>query len=443
MLTSMKPNDGIVLQGPRLTEGARRRVAMLRWSGAGLVIAALFATAAQLLYGHIGVDRIAIDTLWWCLAACIPATLLVDRFVHTPATEGGIWIVFCTAAVFGLLLAFFGVTHGLYSRVVLIGAFLGETMWLIVGVQWLVRGRVLRLGVCEPSVLHLLSEARHALESPVTHASAELVASNDLHHLATLDGVVIDRYSNKDEVLKRLISALKLGGVRIYSADHVHELLTGRLSLQQTEDSFLDDSSGKVLYGLVKRVLDVLGAVVLLAIAGVPMLLIAAAVRVDTPGPALFRQLRVGVHGSPFRMLKFRTMYVRPDMGDASSPESTDEVAGRVTPLGRWLRKFRFDELPQLLNVIDGTMSLIGPRPEWTETAGAFFDDIAHYPYRHLVRPGITGWAQVNQGHVTAVADARIKLEYDLYYVKHLSFALDLVIGIRTVSTVLTGFGAK
>lgn len=443
MLASMKPNDSILLPAPRLTEGARRRVAMLRWSGAGLVIAALFATAAQWMYGHIGVDRIAIDTLWWCLAAWIPATLLVDRFVHTPATEGGIWILFCTAAVYGLLLAFFGVTHGLYSRAVLAGAFVGETVWLMIGVQLLVRGRVLRLGVCEPSVLHLLSEARLAIESPVTHARAELVASNDLAHLASLDGVVIDRYSNKDERLKRLISALKLGGVRIYSADHVHELLTGRLSLQQTEDSFLDDSSGKVLYSLVKRVLDLGGASVLLLVAGIPMLVIAAAIRLSTPGPALFRQLRVGVHGRPFRMLKFRTMYVRPDDADVMQPESLDEVQGRVTPLGRWLRKFRFDELPQLLNVLDGTMSLIGPRPEWTATAGAFFDDIAHYPYRHLVRPGITGWAQVNQGHVTALADARIKLEFDLYYVKHLSFALDLVIGIRTVTTVLTGFGAK
>ncbi len=443
MLTSMKPNDGLLLPAPRLTEGARRRVAMLRWSGAGLVVAALCATAAQWMYGHVGVDRIALETLWWCLAVWIPATLLVDRFVHTPATEGGIWIVFCTAAVFGLLLAFFGITHGLYSRAVLATAFVGETTWLIVGVQLLVRGHVLRLGVCEPRVLHLLSEARHAIESPVTQARAELVASNDLDHLATLDGVVIDRYSTKDERLKRLISALKLGGVRIYSADHVHELLTGRLSLQQTEDSFLDDSSGKVLYSLVKRVLDVGGASVLLLVAGVPMLVIAAAIRLGTPGPALFRQLRVGVHGRPFRMLKFRTMYDRRDNHASMQPESLDEAQGRVTPLGHWLRKFRFDELPQLLNVLDGTMSLIGPRPEWTETAGAFFDEIAHYPYRHLVRPGITGWAQVNQGHVTALADARIKLEFDLYYVKHLSFALDLVIGIRTVTTVLTGFGAK
>ena len=439
----MNPPEIFPSIAPRLTEGARRRIAMLRWSGAGLAVATLIAAAAQTIYGDVQAHAITLETTWLCLAACIPATLLVDRFVHTPATEGSIWIVFSTAAVFGILLAFFGVTHALYSRAVLILAFLAESAWLILGVELLIRGRTLRLGVCEPAVLDLLSAARHAIESPVNRMRAELVSSNDLDELAQLDGVVIDRYSTKDESLRRLISALKLGGVRIYSADHVHELLTGRLSLQQTEDSFLDDSSGKVLYGLLKRGLDLAGATVLLVIAIVPMGLIAAAIRSTSPGPALFRQTRVGVHGRQFEMLKFRTMYVRANERDSIEPESTDESAGRVTPLGQLLRKFRFDELPQLINVLQGTMSLIGPRPEWTATAGAFFEDIAHYPYRHLVRPGITGWAQVNQGHVSELADARIKLEFDLYYVKHLSFPLDLVIGIRTVRTVLTGFGAR
>ena len=431
------------MTGPRLAEGARRRVAMLRWSGTGIVVAVLVACVGQWAYGSDEINLITLRTIWWSIGASIVATLLVDRFVHVPATEGSIWIVFSTAAVFAALIGFFGITHGLYSRVVVVIAFCGETAWLIAGVRFLIRGRVLRLGVCEAPVLQLLAEARRALESPLTHARAELIATSDLDELAALDGVVIDRYSAKDERLRRVISALKLGGVRIYSADHVYELLTGRLSLQQTEDSFLDDSSGKVLYGPIKRTLDLGGALALLVVAALPMLAIGLLVRFTSPGPALFRQLRVGVYGRPFEMLKFRTMYLQAQDCSLLENEKADEAAGRVTPLGRWLRKFRFDELPQLINVLQGTMSLIGPRPEWTETAGAFFEDIAHYPYRHLVRPGITGWAQVNQGHVTGIEDARLKLELDLYYVKHLSFALDLVIGIRTIMTVLTGYGAK
>jgi exopolysaccharide biosynthesis polyprenyl glycosylphosphotransferase len=431
------------VSGQRLPEGARRRVAMLRWSSIGLVVATGIVSILQLIYGHDDSHRITLVTLWWCLAAYVPATLLVDRFIHTPATEGNIWIVFSTAAIFAGLVVFFGATHSLYSRAVVLVMFVGETTWLILGARKLVRGHVLRFGVCEPEVLDLLSAARNAVESPITHVRAELVPTVDLDQLATMDGVIIDRYSHKDEALKRLISALKLGGARIYSADHVHELLTGRLSLQQTEDSFLDDSSGKVLYGLLKHVLDVAGALVLLSVLGIPMLFIALAIRMSSTGPALFRQKRVGLHGRPFEMLKFRTMYEHAGDPDADESETADQAAGRVTRLGAFLRKYRLDELPQLLNVLNGSMSLIGPRPEWTATANTFFDRIAHYPYRHLVRPGITGWAQVNQGHVTDVADARIKLEFDLYYVKHLSFALDLVIGIRTIRTVLTGFGAR
>ena len=144
-------------------------------------------------------------------------------------------------------------------------------------------------------------------------------------------------------------------------------------------------------------------------------------------------------------MIKFRTMRGSPCALPAGCDGRTmlDDAEARATPLGRWLRRFRLDELPQLFNVVAGSMSLIGPRPEWVTTATEFFERIPHYPYRHLVRPGITGWAQVTQGHVTALPDAMIKLEFDLYYVKHMSFALDLVIGVRTLRTIVTGHGAR
>ena len=428
------------LPARRLTEGARRRVAMLRWAAAGIAVAVMGIGIVEYVYGNTPRFRIPLDTAWWCLLACIPAALLVDRFIHTPATEGSIWIAFSTGAMFVALIVFFGATHALYSRAVMLASFVVATSWLMLGVRLRVSGYVLRLGVCEVAVLDLLAAAQKALASPVTNVRAELIPSMRLDELAQLDGVVIDRYSIKDEAMQRLVSALKLDGVRIYSADHVHELLTGRLSLQHTEDSFLDDSSGQVLYGMIKRALDLIGAATLLALLGIPMLAVALAIRVTSRGPALFRQRRVGLHGRTFEMYKFRTMHATLATHGSVSPL---DDARRVTRLGPLLRRYRIDELPQLLNVLGGSMSLIGPRPEWVETAEEFFEHIAHYPYRHLVRPGITGWAQVNQGHVTGVSAATIKLELDLYYVKHRSFALDLVIGIRTLRTVLTGFGAK
>ena len=154
----------------------------------------------------------------------------------------------------------------------------------------------------------------------------------------------------------------------------------------------------------------------------------------------------MGRGGRIFRINKFRTMRGVSDVSGDSSEAARLAVSSahaRVTPFGRRLRKYRLDELPQLFNVLGGTMSLIGPRPEWVVTAAEFFERIPHYPYRHLVRPGITGWAQVNQGHVTELNDAMIKLELDQYYVKHLSFALDLVVGVRTLRTILTGHGAR
>ena len=279
----------------------------------------------------------------------------------------------------------------------------------------------------------------------LTHVEAELVSSESIDELSALEGVVIDRYRDKSPSLQRLITRLKLNGVRIYSADHIHELLTGRVALDHTEDSFLDDSSGRVMYAIVKRLLDVVSALALLVVAGVPMLVVAAAVRATGDESVLFRQERVGRGGRVFHMIKFRTMHGNADH-DHSAEGARSAVTDadlRITSVGRLLRKYRLDELPQLLNVLGGTMSLIGPRPEWIATATEFFDRIPHYPYRHLVRPGITGWAQVNQGHVTALPDAMTKLELDLYYVKHMSFALDLVIGVRTLRTVVTGHGAR
>ena len=418
---------------PRPTYGARRRVAMLSWAASGMVGWAVVVGLLDLFVASTPAEVIFVDTLWWTLGAFAATSLLIDRSIHAPTAEGGIWVAFGTAVSFVGLLILFAITHAPYSRLALAGAFVAQSTWLLLGVRLYMRLQVLRLGVMEPGVMTMLQTSRDALNGVrLTHVDAELITGASLEELQRLDGVVIDRYTDKSESLRRLITELKLRGVRIYSTEHIHELLTGRLALHHTEDSFLDDSSGRVLYAIVKRLLDLGSALVLLSLLWVPMALIALAIRVVDRQPALFRQQRVGLNGCVFLMNKFRTM--RP---------AVDGGAGTVTRLGRWLRRYRLDELPQLINVLGGTMSLIGPRPEWTATAREFFDRIPHYPYRHLVRPGITGWAQVNQGHVTALPDAMIKLELDLYYVKHMSFALDLVVGVRTLRTIVTGHGAQ
>jgi lipopolysaccharide/colanic/teichoic acid biosynthesis glycosyltransferase len=152
----------------------------------------------------------------------------------------------------------------------------------------------------------------------------------------------------------------------------------------------------------------------------------------------LFTQERVGLWGRAFRVYKFRTMRVAPQEGAYAGEEE-----GRITPLGRFLRRYRLDELPQLLNVLKGEMGLVGPRPEQRVLAEAYAREIPLYALRHTVRPGLTGWAQVHQGYAEGKEETLVKLSYDLYYIKHLSFFLDLRILLRTLWVVLTGFRAK
>jgi lipopolysaccharide/colanic/teichoic acid biosynthesis glycosyltransferase len=199
-----------------------------------------------------------------------------------------------------------------------------------------------------------------------------------------------------------------------------------------------------LVYCRVKQLLDWACALIALVILLPLLLAIALAIRLDSPGPALFWQERRGFQGTRFNILKFRTMRLQqPGQQTAEAVLVTSSDDPRITTIGRFLRRFRLDELPQLVNVLKGEMSWIGPRPEATALSNLYEKNLPFYGYRHIVRPGITGWAQVNQGHVASLEEVLNKLHYDLYYIKNLSFRLDAVIVFRTIKTMLTGFGAK
>ena len=168
--------------------------------------------------------------------------------------------------------------------------------------------------------------------------------------------------------------------------------------------------------------------------------MVSVAVRLNSAGPVLFSQMRIGRNGRPFRIWKFRSMRHQADDSPARFAQTNDE---RITRVGRFIRRWRLDELPQLYNVLAGHMSLIGPRPEQLAFVEAFATRIPAYTYRHLVRPGLTGWAQMQQGYADSEEGAAVKLSYDLYYVAHYSMALDLLIFYKTARIVLNGFGAR
>jgi len=183
----------------------------------------------------------------------------------------------------------------------------------------------------------------------------------------------------------------------------------------------------------IKRLSDMVLATVGLLLSSPLIALAALAIKLDDRGPVFFAQTRIGKHRVPFRLLKLRTMKEATGTGDPY----TRQGDARITRVGRWLRAARFDELPQLWNVLCGQMSLIGPRAEWDRLVAEYEREIPSYHFRHLVKPGITGWAQVNYRYGLGVQDTLRKLEYDLYYIRNFSFMLDASIVLKTIHVML------
>jgi UDP-GalNAc:undecaprenyl-phosphate GalNAc-1-phosphate transferase len=240
--------------------------------------------------------------------------------------------------------------------------------------------------------------------------------------------------------MQRLIANCHINNIPVLSPALLLELKHGRILLDGKLQDCVSDFHPPPVYAPIKQAVEILIVILASPIVLPFMLLIAVFIKLESPGPVLFVQQRIGQAGKPFRMFKFRSMYTGAENNGARFADEKDD---RVTQVGRLIRRLRIDELPQLWNVLRGEMSLIGPRPEQVDFVRTFEKSIPFYSFRHLVKPGITGWAQVNQGYVDCEETTREKLEYDLYYAKHFSPWLDLVIVFRTLRIIATGFGAR
>ncbi len=241
-----------------------------------------------------------------------------------------------------------------------------------------------------------------------------------------------------DELLR-----LYFNGIPIYTLEFFHETYWGKIPRYRLNQIWLFQEGFQItrepVFEHAKRLSDVLLAVVGL-VAFAPLLIVAAvAIWLEDRGPVFFTQMRVGRNRRPFRMFKLRTM--RPDRNADHTDPYTQKGDDRVTRVGRILRTTRLDEVPQLWNVLHGQMSLIGPRAEWDRLVARYEETIPCYHFRHLVKPGITGWAQVNYPYGSSTDDTMRKLEYDLYYIRHFSFLLDATIVLKTVHIMLFGKG--
>ena len=256
--------------------------------------------------------------------------------------------------------------------------------------------------------------------------------------------IVADLHFDHSPEWERMIAAAAISGRAVYHTRSLRESLTGKVKIEHLSENSFGSLLPNLAYRKVKRLIDIGVSVGALLVLGVPLLIVALAVRGSSPGPALFRQERMGYRGRRFNVMKFRTMYHALQSADDPLRESiTVENDSRITDLGRLLRRSRIDELPQLLNVLRGEMSLIGPRPEAVPLARWYEDELPFYAYRHIVRPGITGWAQIEQGHVAELEEVHLKLQYDFYYIKNFSAWLDALIAMRTIAIMFSGFGSK
>lgn len=238
--------------------------------------------------------------------------------------------------------------------------------------------------------------------------------------------------------------ACRLRGVRVTDLPGLYERVTGEVPVASLKASWLIYGEGfpqGLTRRLVKRTFDVLASLVLLIAAAPIMLLAALAILIESGGPVIFRQERVGLGGRTFSVLKFRSMVADAEKDGVPRWASTSDP--RVTRVGRFIRKTRIDELPQIFNVLKGEMSFVGPRPERPYFVDQLSDQVPFYGARHTVKPGVTGWAQVRYSYGGSIEDAVRKLQFDLYYVKNHSVYLDLLILFHTIRVVLMGSGAR
>ena len=242
---------------------------------------------------------------------------------------------------------------------------------------------------------------------------------------------------------EQLLAETALQGTPVYNVLQVRESLTGRLPIKHLYENNLGSLLPSQSYLLLKRLLDTL-VILITAFIVIPIALLIASIikwqnRYNRES-IFFTQQRIGQGGKLFTMYKFRSMVASAEANGAQMATSDDM---RVTKFGSFIRQTRLDELPQFVNVLKGDMSLIGPRPEQLDFVKRFNETIPFYRYRHIVKPGISGWAQVMQGYASDEDETKVKLEHDFFYIKNFSLTLDLLIVIKTIQTMVTGFGAR
>ena len=403
--------------------------------GVGLLLGVILPYLVRYRFEYQQVDQDSLqNSLLGSLTAVILGYYAFRRVSHYPGVRASYHILPSFAAAYAFALGIFFFARLDYSRLHFVASFVLCVFWYYVVYFKLQRQQNLRIGVVpHGNVEHLFSLPDIAwvrLERPMEEG-------------IYYDGIVADLRADIPDEWERFLADRALAGTLVMHVKQMEESLTGRVAIEHLSENNLGSLIPGIVYGKVKRVWDFAFSLLALPILLPLFVLLAIAIRIDSPGPIFFRQQRMGYRGRTFWMYKFRTMTHGAATSDARAAAITQDADKRVTRLGKHLRRYRIDELPQVANILKGEMSWIGPRPEAVPLSLWYEAELPFYRYRHIVRPGITGWAQVKQGHVAEVSDVLWKLQYDFYYIKNFSAWLDVLIVAGTLRTVLSGFGAR
>lgn len=406
----------------------------------GILIAVLFPALVQGIFTDIWLNRaVQYNTVVGASVALVVGYISYRRLHVFPGIVSGGYIFTAFTVTFGILTATLIMLRIDYTRMQLLSSYLLTLMtFTFIHLKYLSK-KPLRLGVIPNGGVASLPHARRVAWHRISDPNAPV---------PDLEGVVVDLNADHSHEWNARIAKFALSGTPIYHYKEVIEQLTGRVEIEHLSENTLGALNPSDVYLEIKGILDVVAATIALAFLAPFMTLVAIIIRLDSPGPALYRQTRTGFRARPFTAYKFRTMKVQEPPTALSDLEArrramTSDNDSRITRAGAFLRRTRIDELPQLINIVRGEMSIIGPRPEAVVLTEWYEREIPFYHYRHIIKPGLTGWAQINQGHVTGVDDIRKKLNLDFYYVKNFSFWLDMLITIKTMQTIVTGSGAR
>lgn len=372
--------------------------------------------------------------------AAIASWYILGRFRFYAKANRLSYVVPINLLTFGTAFAIIGLLRAPYSIPLFLGCLLGTT-----AISYALT--VLTRHSSRPQYIAAGGRVSELRKSPIRMQVEHPDTIEDMILSGSLRGSIVgDLHFDHAPEWERLFAQAALRGIPVYHYRQIMEQETGQVRIDRLSENVLGSLIPNSPYMALKRTVDVLSAIMLIPLLAPAMALIALAIKIDSRGPVLFIQDRLGFRGETFRMVKFRTMKertVEDNVGARREDAMTMSDDARITRIGSLLRKVRMDELPQIWNVLKGEMSWIGPRPEAISLSEWYENEIPFYSYRHIVRPGITGWAQVNQGHVTDINDITAKLRYDFYYVKNISHWLDILIALKTIRVIIGGLGAK